>query len=64
MQSSYAGADGFGDPERAHRLVYRIHENQWERTETMVLSPPTCATLSPVWSCSRRALDAPRANTC
>ena len=37
------GADGFGDPERAHKLVYRIHENQWERVETMVLFPVWCA---------------------
>ena len=28
--------DGFGEPERANKLVYRIHENQWERTETMI----------------------------
>jgi len=30
------GDDGFGEPERAHKLVYRIHENQWERTETTI----------------------------
>ncbi len=37
------GTDGFGDPERAHKLVYRIHENKWERVETMVLFPLCCS---------------------
>lgn len=40
------GVDGFGDPERAHRLVYRIHENKWERVETMVLFPLWCSAVA------------------
>jgi hypothetical protein len=28
------GEDGFGEPERAFKLIYRIHEDKWERTET------------------------------
>jgi hypothetical protein len=28
--------DGFHEPEVAHRLVYLVDENRWERTETLV----------------------------
>jgi len=40
-----AGDDSFGEPERAHKLVYRIHENQWERVETTVLVPQVMSCL-------------------
>jgi hypothetical protein len=36
MQELALGDEGFGAPERAHRLVYHVRENRWERMETQV----------------------------